>query len=95
MTAPQNPRVAQADYDLLRLLDVPATADHLLMAAHHREAAEAASKAREAALVETADKIEALIPMPGNDRQMNGTYAQGVFDALQIVRAALTKEPDA
>jgi len=35
--------------------------------------------------------VEALIPMPGDDRQVNGTYAQGVFDALQIVNAELAK----
>ncbi len=35
-----------------------------------------------AAMEQARGRIEALIPMPGNDRQVNGTYAQGVFDAL-------------
>lgn len=29
---------------------------------------------------------EQWIPMPGNARQMKGTYAQGVFDVAQAIR---------
>ena len=55
------PGVTEADYALLRTLDVPASADHLLMAAYHRTAAEAASRAREARLREALAKARKII----------------------------------
>lgn len=77
------------------------TADSWNEAARHRLASTEALRAKiaerdaeVARLREAVAKIEALIPMPGNDRQIHGTYAQGVFDALQLIRQALQGQSD-
>jgi hypothetical protein len=63
----------------------------ILAAARHRQAA--VQKARADALGEAVEVAERVggdeIPLPGSDRQMHGTYAQGAFAATQAVAAAI------
>ena len=97
MTAPQNPRVTQADREAyLDIMIFPEFDAADIQAGHwdhtpiiqafarHREAAEAASKAREAALVEALDGLLKIV----DGRNFFTTEA---YDKA----AALTKEPDA
>lgn len=43
---------------------------------------------------ECAKAIADAIPLPGNERQLRGTYAQGMFEAMQIIRSLLPESPD-
>ena len=119
MTAPQNPRVTpRALAEVACTLSLTASevcidcetrkeAEEVLdwLEAHvgHREAAEAASKAREAALVEALGVAHAA--MAEYYRYWTGGETRGSYDgkpernalwsAMHKTRAALTKEPDA
>lgn len=59
--------------------------------ARHRQAA--IQKARADALEEAAKVAESEggdeIPLPGSERQMHGTYAQGAFAATQAIATAI------
>ena len=102
VTAPQNPRVTvtQADMKAAAIAndydDWPAfwlangayAQKQARYFARHREAAEAASKAREAALVEA---LGAIVPFA---EDMTESGRQAIANAHRIL-AALTKEPDA
>ena len=109
MSGPQNPRVTQADRDagaeFWAFLGQHGSAEECRSGtgfrataeafARHREAAEAASKAREAALVEAINNALCCTPTL---RWRGHDDAEIVYDCgnpWEILRAALTKEPDA
>lgn len=121
MTAPRNPRVTAADEEWAEEvasaanivtnggyyeIDIDAVT---LVIARHREAAEAASKAREAALVEAGDlmrdRLLAFVSALALETDCGPDVdAITAWDALLgresrgrlgFARAALTKEPDA
>lgn len=88
MSGPDTPSVMQADRDLAEQICGCATAEQRLgdakAIARHREQAEAASKAREAELVEA---LENLVIAVGMDWELHG-----VVDAA---KKALAKHKDA
>ena len=110
MTAPQNPRVTQADEEWAEEvasaanivtnggyyeIDIDAVT---LVIARHREAADAASKAREAALVEALHLAASRFQVASVDAILAGETrlsADCIAWANYCARAALPKEPDA
>lgn len=119
MTAPQNPRVTQADRDAVQAFhramagklmaditsgkaptfgdDAGHDGDAIHQAfARHREAAEAASKAREAALVEAlGEALHGLSAMLLLTSALDDDKTHAAYEKVVALFQALTKEPDA